>query len=416
MPEARPQNPDGHNAAAVTLLEPSYHLRDLIKADLARELCACFQSIAGVPIRLLDAEGEPFADTSLPDSRVSPGAGEEAAHYFPVELNGDLVGTVVIGPYAKSDRLSQPVDQLGKVIAQAFENILFQSAKSAMTQTMHLDTMAASHAEVDRKTRELKQAYLRLAELDRAKSSFLSTVSHELKTPLTSIMGYSELLTEGVAGPLNDEQRNYLQIVLTRGKSLLQMINGLLEVTRTDSAALEFSTDPVRLQDLVLAAVNRVQAVAAEKRIEIEMVLPESIPPLSADRRRMTEAITFILDNAVKFSRNGGKIRVTIAARKSAGASSQGGFSHPFLKQSHDSAVVTVEDQGVGIREEDIPHIFEAFYQADSSTTREHGGAGLGLVLARGIVRAHGGEIEVESQVEKGSKFSIVLPLAGPQG
>ncbi len=228
---------------------------------------------------------------------------------------------------------------------------------------------------------------------DRARAAFLAMMSHELRTPLTSVMGYAELLLEGLAGPINDEQREHLQTILGKSEQLLGVIGALLDVARAASGGpIERALVP--LQVLVEEVVGRAGEAAQRRGLRLHI----AAAPLAVqgDRRQLRQLIANLVDNAMKFSHDGGDIEIRV-------------------ERDVDAARIVVRDAGVGIAADAIDRVFEPFFQADSSSTRAHGGAGIGLTVARAFVEAHGGRLWVESNAGAGATFIAALPLASAE-
>ena len=232
-----------------------------------------------------------------------------------------------------------------------------------------------------------------LVRLDRLKSDFISIVSHELKTPLTSIRGFVRLLAAQRVGTMNEKQMHYLDIVEKQTESLASLINDLLDLSKIESGVIEVHPEPLSLHQLLEEVVLSMRGQAAEKRIEVVSTVPEGLPPVMGDRERLRQVFLNLLDNAIKFTESGG--RVTISASTMDG-----------------ECLVKLQDNGIGIPPSDLDRIFDKFYQVESSMTRQRGGSGLGLAITRQLVRAHGGEIWARSQLGEGTTFFIRLNLA----
>jgi signal transduction histidine kinase len=227
--------------------------------------------------------------------------------------------------------------------------------------------------------------------------TFISVVSHELKTPVSIIKGYAETLARPDAQWSQDTIRDGFQVIAEEADRLADQIQDLLDVSRLQAGGMHLELTDWSLTNL---ARNVVQAFAAQTdqrgQFEFELRLPDDFPPVHADYERVRMVMTNLVSNAIKYSPEGGVIRI--------GGRAQG-----------DSALVYVSDQGVGIPPEEQERIFNRFYRVDNRLRRETQGTGLGLYLTRAIIEAHGGEIRVESQVGRGSRFLFTLPLAPRQ-
>ncbi len=229
-------------------------------------------------------------------------------------------------------------------------------------------------------------------ELDRLKSDFISIVSHELKTPLTSIMGFVRLLAAERVGPVTEKQRHYLDVVQRQSESLTLLINDLLDLSRIEAGMIDVRHEPVDLAQVVGGVIQQLENMAEEKKIVIHMEIAEDLPHISGDSERLGQVFTNLIHNAIKFTPQKGEVSVK--------AGVMGG-----------DCLVRVSDNGIGISPQDLPRIFDKFYQVDSSSTRQESGTGLGLCICKQLVNAHGGELWASSTVGKGTTFTILLPL-----
>lgn len=233
---------------------------------------------------------------------------------------------------------------------------------------------------------------------NRAKSEFLSTMSHELRTPLNAVIGLSEsLLEDGVDGDA-ERLRKYLEIIHRSGRQLLSQINDVLDLARIEAGQIRLVPAPVDIGAVGALSAEAHQRAARARGIALSSRRPEGALMVAADERLLRQALGNLLSNAIKFTPEGGSVAVEVA--EGAGG----------------TARVTVRDSGIGIPPEKVGLLFRPFLQLDSSLTRKFGGTGLGLSLVDRIVRMHGGRVEVESEVGKGSAFSVILPVIGPDG
>lgn len=225
---------------------------------------------------------------------------------------------------------------------------------------------------------------------NRAKDEFLATLSHELRTPMTSILGWARLLSMGMTP---EESRDAVDAIEKSAQVQAQLIDDILDVSRIISGKLRVNPEPVDLRTVAQAALATVHPAAQAKGIEILTSFPPTVPAVAADEGRLQQVIWNLLSNAIKFTPKGGAVTLRI------------GVVGSLLR-------LTVHDTGEGISPEFLPHVFEAFRQADSSTTRVHGGIGLGLAIVRYIVELHGGRVSVESGgAGKGTTFNADLPV-----
>jgi signal transduction histidine kinase len=267
------------------------------------------------------------------------------------------------------------------------------------------------------RTAALERALADLTEMDRLKSDFLSNISHELCTPLTPIMGYLPILLREELGPLTPSQRRALAHIAQSVDRLHLLIDDLLTFMQWESGDISLVLGGARVTKVVEAALARVAAGAEEKGVEVATEIGPDLPQIRADVVALARALGHLLENAVKFTPKGG--HVTVTARLLEWSNSRMVDSSQPIDQSTPRPVdkvghcveLAVRDTGIGIPPEAIPRIFERFYQADSSATRQHGGTGLGLAIVKRILDAHEAPIAVESLAGQGSTFSIRLPI-----
>lgn len=241
-------------------------------------------------------------------------------------------------------------------------------------------------------TRELKA-------LDRLKAEFISVASHELKTPINVIIGYLQLITEGVYGPVSDKQREVLGTVTTQAQTLTRLVKQLLDVSRFEAGGGRIEPRSFPLDVFVAELRQAFHVLALQRDVKFTtQVRGEPAGEVFWDHDRMNEVLGNLLSNAFKFTPAGGTVDLTVEPDGAAEL-----LHAPRLK-------LTVRDSGAGIPPEQIPHIFEKFYQADNQNAANQTGTGLGLSIAREIVRAHGGEIECTSSLGEGTTFTIRLP------
>jgi signal transduction histidine kinase len=230
-------------------------------------------------------------------------------------------------------------------------------------------------------------------EAEQMKTEFVSMVSHELRTPMTSVKASLSLLLAGAGGSLDPTARELLEIALRNGDRLIRLVNDLLDLSRLEAGRLEFPLEPVPVHDTVAASLEMVTAFAEGQGVTITTNPPTEPLMVLAARDRVVQVIVNLLSNAIKFSDPGARVAVR-------------------WWRDGDHILTEVADQGPGIPTDKLQTIFEPFRQLDSSSTREHGGAGLGLTISRGIVEAMGGKLWAESELGVGSRFFVRLPAA----
>ncbi|MDB5100863.1 MAG: Sensory transduction histidine kinase [Cyanobacteria bacterium RYN_339] len=232
-----------------------------------------------------------------------------------------------------------------------------------------------------------------LQQVDRLKDEFLSILSHELRTPINAVMGFASILDDEVAGPLTADQHRYAQRILTSADVLLALIDDLLDMSRIQAGKFSLSPQGIQIADAVGSALATLAPLAAQKRQELRTELPADLPTLLADPQRVSQVITNLVGNAIKFGPEGSQI--AIRARRLDG-----------------HVRVEVQDQGEGIPAADVPRLFKRFTQLDTGNRRRAGGTGLGLSIVKALVEAHGGEAGVESEPGQGATFWFTLPVA----
>jgi signal transduction histidine kinase len=372
-------------------------LETLLDAQNLSDLLASVQQLHKVGIRILSQTGAVI---------IERGDLEGELHRKPLEYSGEVLGAVLVcGPTEEA-----------VAVAAHLATVLQINVETAyarhLTTAIHEAAMEESFTELADRNQRLAAAVERLQELDRLKSNFLATISHELRTPLTSVIGYSEMMLEGLAGELNDEQRDYMETILGKADHLLQLITGILDVSLIESRSLKLAVKPIEIIELIRGVADGLSRDAERREIEVE-VPGDHMPRVLADQRKLRQVVLHLLANAIKFSPDGGKVKVEL----SIGALSPGDDSSavsPFWKDSLGERFglrVSVTDSGIGIPSEKLGSIFEPFFQVDQSSTRAFGGTGLGLSLAKSYVEAHGGFLWVNSAPGAGSTFTFSLPV-----
>jgi len=288
--------------------------------------------------------------------------------------------------------------------------VLFSGHRALLTSHMHLASVRESYRELEDKNRKLQATYDKLKELDRLKSNFLATVSHELRTPLTSIIGYSEMLLTGIAGDLAAEQTDFVKTIYEKGEQLLALILSLLDLSKLESGTMSVNLRRVDLGPVVTSATSTLAPVAQKKGVVLKAELADGLPAVRADPERLRQIFQNLVENAIKFTPDGSQI--TVAARLSDGgdaSDADAGFA--LLAPARTFVEVRVIDCGIGIPDREKAKVFDAFYQVDSSSTREYGGTGLGLSIVKRLVDAHEGKVTIEDNVPHGAIFVVMLPV-----
>ena len=295
----------------------------------------------------------------------------------PLRVKGQVIGALEVlnkrdGPFTGDDlRL---VTSLGDLAAQAIEN-------------------ARLHDEIRQHVHDLQAAYDEVRKLDELKSAFIRNVSHELRTPLALIEGYTELLLDEQMGTLSPEQLNALALVSEKASGLNRLVNDIISLQTI--GAMGFDMEFLSMPALAKSAVEalRPKGSKAGIRLALNLLSEEEHLQLQGDARRLGQVLRHLLDNAVKFSPNGGKVSLS-------------------LEREAEMVVVQVKDEGIGLTADQLERVFDRFYQVDGSATRHFGGTGLGLALVKEVVEAHGGAVWAESDgvAGRGCIFTVCLP------
>jgi signal transduction histidine kinase len=239
---------------------------------------------------------------------------------------------------------------------------------------------------------EIQEKNDQLEAANRHKSQFLANVSHELRTPLNSIIGFTRIVLRRTGAQIPDLQKENLQKVLVSSEHLLSLINELLDLAKIESGRMEVYAETFQLNDVVRMATSTVEPMLKDGRVRLVTEIAPDIPPLKTDRDKLKQAVLNLLSNAAKFTERG---EIKVAAW-----------------QENGNVKLTVSDTGIGMKKEALDYIFEEFRQADMSSTRRYGGTGLGLAIVKRFINLMGGDIGVESEVGKGSKFTITIPMS----
>ncbi len=259
------------------------------------------------------------------------------------------------------------------------------------------DELKRANRLLDEKLGQMAESNVALFESNRVKSEFLANVSHELKTPLTSIIGFAELLREG--SPVGADARvlRYAENILISGRILLEIINDLLDLAKIEANRIELRIETVNVNEVCTTLADFMRPLADKKLIKLYSELDESLPTLATDRGRLRQILFNLLSNAIKFTPEGGQVWLR---------------SEPV---GAERVTLSVQDTGPGVARDYHEVIFEKFRQADQSATREHQGTGLGLAIAKELTILLGGEIGVESELGQGARFWVRLPVAAPE-
>jgi PAS domain S-box-containing protein len=251
-------------------------------------------------------------------------------------------------------------------------------------QARYTHTLTETNRELELRNREIERA-------NRLKSEFLASMSHELRTPLHTIIGFSELLGEEMEGPLTEKQKRFVNHIHKDSLHLLALINDILDLSKIEAGRLELRPEPFEFIGVVTESLASVRTLAAAKSLALETALDVPMA-VEADRLRVKQILVNLLSNAVKFTPEGGRV-------------------HVGANVSDELLVVSVTDTGIGIPKEEHESIFDKFHQVGATTKGVREGTGLGLPITRRLVEQHGGSISVESEPDRGSRFTFTIPI-----
>jgi PAS domain S-box-containing protein len=348
-------------------------------------------------------DDEEFDVSSLPPMPVTvSGPNSRAVRTGKIVITNDYMSTqhgqlsVVVGPdngLRPQSSMAVPMAVMGRIIGtievQSYQAHVYRHEhETAMSMAANLTAVAIENVRLLRRESSAREA---AEESNRLKDEFLATVSHELRTPLTAILGWARLLDSESLDV--ETSRQAIETIWRNAKSQSQIIDDILDVSRIITGNLYLDLQPLELGPVIQSAINVVRPTADAKRIQIETDLDSSPAVVSGDANRLQQVIWNLVSNAVKFTNSNGRVSLK-------------------MSQVGSAVEISVKDTGDGISREFLPFVFDRFRQADSSTTRQHGGLGLGLAIARHLVEIHGGTIRAESSGKGyGSTFTVKLPL-----
>jgi signal transduction histidine kinase len=447
-------------------------LEDLVSRDGLAEVIKSANDLFALPIRVFTEDGKLLADAAdsiqlyayLNTSRagraalsdvvaavksLEPGEGGQASYtcvtgalyrVVAIEYDARQIGRMILGPFAADPSAEPPqslltldaqldaeqlralyrklprgeeqtVTRVAKHLARVLDLLLFSGHRALLTSNMHLASVRESFRELEDKNQKQQVAYDRLKELDRLKSNFLATVSHELRTPLTSIIGYSEMLVEGLAGALTNEQRDFVQTIRDKGDQLLSLIKGLLDLSKLESGTMSLRKNNVDVAALVKDVVATMAPTARKKEVELAFEVERGLPQIWADAERLRQVLLNLTENAIKFTPVSGSVRLTakLTGMEAGNGGEAGGMV--LLGARRTAVEMGVADTGIGNPEGERSRVFDAFYQVDSSSTREAGGTGLGLSIVKRLVDAHDGTVRITSNQPRGTVFVVTIPV-----
>src|SRR5262249_20651595 len=246
-------------------------------------------------------------------------------------------------------------------------------------------------AELLRQNELLQRQHVELEQASALKSQFLANMSHEFRTPLNAILGYTNMLLQGVSGAMSQQQKRSLLRIDSNSQHLLSIINAILDISRIEAGKMPLHVDEFAARDLLAEVMAEVEPIIARAKLPVATELEPKLPKVLSDRQKVKQIVQNLLTNALKFTQNGGgRVRASYDPKT-------------------DQVAIAVADSGIGIARHDQAKIFDDFRQADNSPTREYGGAGLGLSICRRLASMLGGRIKLTSELGRGSTFTLCL-------
>jgi len=331
-------------------------------------------------------------------TKILPGIKKDPADW--IGLYGKVAMT---GKEIKFDQYSQPLKRWYSILAYSPQESYFATIFIDITDKKLADeelTKYREHLEelVDARTVKLQEQNLdlntkqkELEEANRLKSEFLSNMSHELRTPLNSIMSLSHVLSIQTKDRLSSEENSYFEVVNRNSKKLLELVSEILDLSKIEAGKVDIVTGKISVGELLDTIKDSLTPLAEEKGITLNLKLPKKLPTVVTDEVKLHQVFTNVIGNAVKFTEKGS---VDIIS-----------------KSDSKNVYVDIKDTGIGISEEELPHIFDEFRQVDGSSTRRYEGTGLGLAIAYKTIKLLGGTIRVISKLDNGSVFTITTPI-----
>ncbi len=328
---------------------------------------------------------------SLPDRLRRTMKLQKIAIIMTLSLQDDIVGFVLIGESQKKNYVERDLSMLRAVRGELA--IAIKNAQS-MEEVNELNTELQQRIEAA--TQELRMSNQQLQRLDEAKNEFISMASHQLRTPLTSIKGYLDMLLQGDLGPVRPTQKAVLREAFSSSERMVQLINDFLSISRLQTGTFTMNRQLASLSDIVRSEVALLKVVAKQHTITLSVHIDEDVPTLDIDAEKLRQVVMNMIDNAIFYSKERTTIKVSLCCNTQ-------------------EVVFTVEDQGIGVPKAEQSGVFGKFFRASNARKRRPDGTGVGLFLARKVVLEHGGSMIFTSKENKGSTFGFRLPLDQPR-
>lgn len=259
---------------------------------------------------------------------------------------------------------------------------------------------------------EITEKNIKLAKLERLKSEFISIVSHELKTPLTSIKNSLDIVASGKAGETTEPMKKFLDMAKRNVKKLSKIINDLLDMSKIEAGKMDYTFKQTSIVPVINDIKMSLAQIAKQKDLTLNVDIEENLKDVYADSDRIEQVLTNLVSNAIKFSPNNGSINISAKVVNSSDIVVEDCFKKQIQQLNGEYVQVSVADSGIGIEKDDLIHVFDKFEQIENSLSREVGGSGLGLSIAKQLISSHNGVIWCDSIINKGSVFSFVIPVA----
>ncbi len=309
-------------------------------------------------------------------------------------------------------QLSVPIKRENDVIGV----INLENPRTDAFSILHLDSASrlADHAAIAITNAQL---YAEVKRANDAKGRFVSEVAHELAQPVTAIKGFNDLMVKGMAGPVNDMQKQFLSTVQFNAERLNTLIKDLLDIGRIETGRLKMEIGAVEIRPIIEETIRSLQSQIDERQMTVEFNVPEELPSVAADRARLIQILTNLVSNAYKYTPSGGRMIITVTQLKEIQprTAPRGNWTRLDLSQIKFNPAgylaCAVKDTGFGIAPEDQAKLFTQFFRSNNPSVREQRGTGLGLAITKSLIELQGGAIWVESELEKGSTFSFSLPI-----
>jgi signal transduction histidine kinase len=340
--------------------------------------------VSGSPEWIVDVK----TDKNFPRAKLVTDIGVQAAFGFPVLVRDEVVAVLEFF----SDTAREPdmkllclMGHVGTVLGRVFERNQFRL--SILESNMKLKQLLLENEQL---CEDLKSQKIQLEMANRHQSQFLANMSHELRTPLNAILGYTELILNNIYGDVPEKIRWALLRMEPCGRHLLNLVNDVLDLTKIEAGQLQLSIQEYSIEEIVESVMSAMTPLASKKGLALISTVPSNLPQAKGDQGRINQVLLNLVGNAIKFTESG-KVKVQVA-------------------HINDHFRFTISDTGSGIAPAHLKKLFKEFYQVDASSTRQAGGAGLGLAIVERIVKLHGGTVGIESELGKGSSFWFTIP------